>query len=95
MNKFFSFLIILAIIAGVAGFIWNWQENIYSKGDIRLEILGPTEATLGQEVEYIIRYKNNGNFRLDNPELTFEAPEYSLKEGEIFERRKSQTTVEW
>jgi hypothetical protein len=87
MNKFFSFLIILAVIAGVAGFIWNWQENIYSKGDIRLEILVHQEADLGQEVEYIVRYKNNGNFRLDNPELIFEAPEYSLSEGEIFERK--------
>ncbi|XOB40129.1 MAG: hypothetical protein ACKKMR_02240 [Candidatus Nealsonbacteria bacterium] len=87
MNKFFSFLIILLLVAGIAGFIWRWQSNIYSKEILRLEILGLSEITLGQEVEYIVRYKNNGNFRLDNPELIFEPPEYSFKEGEIFERQ--------
>lgn len=87
MNKFFSFLIILLLVAGIAGFIWRWQSNIYSKEILRLEILGLSEITLGQEVEYIVRYKNNGNFRLDNPELIFEPPEYSFQEGEIFERQ--------
>lgn len=87
MNKSFSFLIILLLVAGIAGFIWRWQSNIYSKEILRLEILGLSEITLGQEVEYIVRYKNNGNFRLDNPELIFEPPEYSFQEGEIFERQ--------
>jgi hypothetical protein len=87
MNKILSFLIFLAIIAGIAGFIWNWQENTYSKDVLRLEVLGPSEVALGQEVEYIISYKNNGNFRLDNPEFVFEPPEYSLQEGKIMERK--------
>jgi len=49
-----------------------------------LEILGPTEADLGQEVEYIVKYKNNGNFRLENPQLVFEPPSLSMKDEEIF-----------
>ncbi len=87
MNKLVTFIIVLALIAGVAGFLWNWQDNLYSKEGLRLEIFGPTEVSLGQEVEYIIRYKNNGNFRLDNPELIFEPPEHSLKDGKIYERQ--------
>lgn len=87
MKKIFSFLIISTIIIGIAGFYWNWRENIYSKDILRLEILGPSEIVLGQEVEYIIKYKNTGNFRLENPVLVFEPPEHSLKDEEIFDRQ--------
>ena len=65
---------------GIAGF-WFWQRNYYSKDVLRLEILGPTEVEVGEEVEYIVRYKNNGNIRLDEPKLIFEYPEFSLPEG--------------
>lgn len=87
MNKIFSFLIILAAVIGIAGFFWIWQKNIYSKEDLRLEIFGPSEITLGQEVEYIVKYKNDSEFRLDKPEFIFEPPEYSLQDGKIFERQ--------
>ncbi|MFQ6084292.1 MAG: hypothetical protein ACE5WD_13170 [Candidatus Aminicenantia bacterium] len=86
MRKIFIFFIILAVLVGIVGF-WDWQRNIYSKEVLKLEILGPTEVTLAQEVEYIVKYKNNGNFRLDEPELIFEPPEYSLKDRKIFERQ--------
>lgn len=75
------------MLAGVIWFVWNWQKNVYSKELLRLDILGPSEITLGEEVEYVVRYKNKGEFRLDNPELVFEAPEYSMKDGEFFERQ--------
>jgi hypothetical protein len=64
----------------------EFSEKIFSKEDLKLEILGPKEAFLLEEVEYIVKYKNNGNFRLENPELIFVPPENSLKRGEIFER---------
>jgi len=87
MKKIFNFLIIIAVSAGIAGFVWNWQKNIYSKEILRLDIFGPSEITLGEEVEYVVRYKNKGDFRLDDPELVFEPPEYSLKDGEFYERQ--------
>ena len=87
MRKIFIFFIILAALGTVGGFFWNWQRNTYSKEILRLEVLGPSEITLGEEVEYIVRYKNNGNFRLDNPELVFEPPEYAIKDEEIFDRQ--------
>lgn len=87
MKKTFVFLIILVALLGIAGFFWDWQKNIYSKDILRLEIFGPSEITLGQEIEYIIKYKNNGNFRLDMPELVFEPPEYSSVNGEILRRQ--------
>lgn len=77
MKKITIFIVILAVLVGIAGFYY-YQKNIYSKDILKLEILGPEEADLLEEVEYIVKYKNNGNTRLEEPELTFEYPEYSL-----------------
>lgn len=80
-KKFIFFLILLTILLGAIGF-WNFQKNSYSKEILRLEIIGPTEAELGEEVEYIVKYKNNGDIRLENPKLTFEYPDYSILSSE-------------
>jgi len=77
-RKFITFLIFLAAISGVAGFYF-WQKNIYSKEVLKLEILGSEETALAQEIEYIVKYKNNGNVRLEEPELIFECPSNSLE----------------
>src|SRR3989339_1907149 len=80
MLKFaFIFLIIALVIAGV-GF-WYWQENVYSKDVLKLEILGPDKVTMGEEVEYLLKYKNNGTVRLENPLLVFEYPSGALPSG--------------
>ncbi len=81
MRKITLFIIILAVISGIAGFYY-YQKNIYSKEVLKLEILGPEKVDLLQEFEYIVKYKNNGNTRLEEPELIFEYPEHSvLEEG--------------
>lgn len=76
-NKIYLFTLSLAALVGIIGF-WSWQKNSYSKEILKLEILGPAEIALGQEIEYTVRYKNNGNIRLEEPRLTFEYPAYSL-----------------
>jgi len=76
-RKFTVFLIILTIALGVVGY-FHYQKNLYSKEVLKLEILGPEEADLAQEVEYIVKYKNNGNARLEDPQLIFEYSEHSL-----------------
>jgi len=77
MKKTTLFIIFLAIIVGSLGFYY-YQKNIYSKEILKLEILGPEEADLLEEIEYIVKFKNNGDTRLEEPELIFEYPEYSL-----------------
>lgn len=79
-NKFILGVVILTILVGLSGF-WFYQKNIYSKDALKLEILGPEEAELAQEVEYTVKYKNNGNIRLDEPRLIFEFPSYSIVDG--------------
>jgi len=86
MKKFIFIIIILCIALGAAGF-WYWQRNPYSKEILKLEILGSGEAAIFQEVEYTVKYKNNGNVRLEEPRLIFEFPEYTLLE-EGFSRRQ-------
>lgn len=60
---------------------------MFSKEILRLDILGPDKAKAGEEIEYTIKYKNNGNFVLENPSLIFDLPEYSL-----FEEGKTRIT---
>ena len=79
-NRLILVAVGLVVLAGLTGF-WSWQKNSFSKEILKLEILGPDEVALGQEVEYTVRYKNNGNINLENPRLTFEYPSYSLVGG--------------
>ncbi len=81
MKNFTRLIIILAVLVGIVGFYY-YQKNIYSKETLKLEILGPEETELLQEVEYIVKYKNNGDTRLEEPELIFEYPEHSLPTGD-------------
>ncbi len=85
MNKFLKYLIALAVALGAVAYVFL-KENIFSKESLKLEILGPAEASLGQEVEYVVKYKNNGNFRLENPTLIFEAPNFSVKDDKIYRK---------
>jgi hypothetical protein len=78
------FILLLLLIGGLL--YWNFRKNVYSKEVLKLEILGPNEIAVGQEVEFIVRYKNNGDFRLEEPELIFEPPENSLKDDQIAKR---------
>jgi len=77
MRRFFVFFLIALGVVLALGF-WYWQNNIYSKETLKLEIVGPTEIQAGQEFEYAVKLKNNGKARLESPELTFQAPEKAI-----------------
>ncbi|HEA84620.1 MAG TPA: hypothetical protein ENI04_01400 [Candidatus Wildermuthbacteria bacterium] len=69
-----SWIIIVGVLAIVLVAAFVWQQNIFSKEVLKLEILVPGEADMGQEVVYTVKYKNNGNVRLEDPTLIFEYP---------------------
>ncbi|MBI1971374.1 MAG: hypothetical protein HYS52_00805 [Candidatus Wildermuthbacteria bacterium] len=75
----------LFIIAGLLLFgglvVWLWQRNTFSKELLKFEVIAPSEATLGEEITYIVRWKNNSQVRLENAVLFFEYPEGSAVEG--------------
>lgn len=78
MKKFLIFFTLFLFIGiGILGF-WYWQRNIYSKEALKIEILAPETAQAGEEIEYLVKLKNNGKIRLENPQLIFQAPEHSI-----------------
>lgn len=62
----------------MAGGFLLWQRNSTSKEDLKLELLAPDKAVMGQEITYIVKWKNNGDVALENAIVIFEYPENSL-----------------
>ncbi len=79
MNKKTIFLLAAVLAVGILGFFY-YRSLVFSKQILRLEILGQDSANVGDEVEYTVKYKNNGNFVLEKPKIFFELPENSLNE---------------
>lgn len=89
-TKILLFLIILVIITAAVGY-WVYDSNTYSKEVLRLEIIGPEEAMVGEEIEYTVKIKNNSDIRLEEPQLTFEYPQGSIvPEGQTLRVIKSK-----
>lgn len=59
----------LLIVIGIIFAVWLYQTGGFSKEILKLEILGPDNAEMGEEIEYTVKYKNNGNFVLQQPKL--------------------------
>lgn len=77
MKKFILFILISGALIGILGYYY-YQRNIYSKEILKLEILSQEEIQAFEEVEYLVKYKNNGNITLEEPKLIFQYPEKSL-----------------
>ena len=75
-NRIILVIIILAVSAGLIGYLW--QRQSFSKGNLNLEILSKREVGLAEEVEYTVKYKNNGAICLEEPRLVFEYPKQAL-----------------
>ena len=75
MRVKFVFASLFATVALAALGFWFWQQNTFSTGSLKLEILAPEEITMGQEITYVVRWKNNGETELENVELVFEFPD--------------------
>ncbi len=85
MNKKFLKIILIGIGVLILLSAWLLWRNVYSRDVLKIEILAPSEVEAGEEIKYIVRYKNNGNARLEDPRLVFEYPENSTISEEIKE----------
>ena len=79
MSKKIILILFIIILAVLAAFLL-YKGSMFSKEILKLEILGPDTAKIGDEIQYTVQYKNNGNFVLEQPKLTFELPDDSLTE---------------
>lgn len=77
MKKRTILFLIILIAGGVLAYL-SWQDMSFSKEVLRIEVLAPEKTNVGEEIEYIVKIKNNGNIRLGSPELIFEHPESSI-----------------
>lgn len=79
MNRKIILILLAVVVIIFAGFLF-YRSGMFSKEILRLEILAPETAKVGEEIEYAVQYKNNGNFVLEHAKLVFELPESSLTE---------------
>lgn len=77
LSRFTLVLLVIALLLAGLG-VWFWQRNTYSTENLKLELLAPSSAVMGEEITYTIRYKNNGDARLENAMLIFEYPTGSV-----------------
>jgi hypothetical protein len=89
-KKIIRSAIVLSLVLIALGF-WYFQRNIFSKGVLKLEILGQDTVEVGQKVDYVLKYKNNGEITLTGVRLIFEYPENSLIETEDKKLRVEKT----
>ncbi len=76
-KKIIIYLLILIVVIGAIGY-WYYQKKTFSKEILKLEILGPETVKMGEKIEYTLKYKNNGDFTLEEPRLVFQYPDNSL-----------------
>lgn len=69
----------IAVLALAGYFLYHGQG--FSKEALKLEILGPDNAQVGDQITYTVKYKNNSNFTLQNPKLVFEYPQYAVSDS--------------
>ncbi len=91
-NRIIKIALLVVALLAVAG-TWFWFRNTYSKEVLKLEILGPSETEAGSEVTYTVRYKNNGNIRLEDPKLIFDYPDNSIISSYWLETDDNRITV--
>jgi flagellar basal body-associated protein FliL len=78
-KRFIVILLIILAVVGIATYV-SWQSMSFSKEVLKLEILGSEKTAIGEEVEYVVKMKNNGSIRLEVPELIFTYPDGSIVE---------------
>jgi large subunit ribosomal protein L20 len=65
MKKRTILFLLILIIGGIFAYL-SWQDMSFSKEVLKIEILASEKANVGEEIEYIVKIKNNGNIRLEN-----------------------------
>lgn len=78
--------IIFLMIALAAVALYYWNSNSYSRETLKLEIIGPDKVDIADNFEYLVKYKNNGQTRLEEPKLIFEYPEYSIVDENLLRK---------
>jgi len=77
LKKVILILLALVIVVGSVGYFF-YQRNIFGQDRVRFEITAPENVEAGEEVDYVVRYRNNSDVRLEEVVLVFEYPENTV-----------------
>lgn len=80
-------IILLVLIIGLVILVYYWTWSSFDKTWVTLNISGPERISSGENVIYIVKYKNNTKVSLETAQLTFYWPDNSLPDkGELVEQ---------
>jgi len=76
-------IIVIVLIIAALAFLKGWFS--FSQDKVALEIIGPSEVSSGEEIEFDIHYRNNNRVALKDAKLIIDYPQnaYSLKGDEL------------
>src|SRR3989338_1782780 len=96
-NKLLKWLVLLALLLAIVSFLSFWFGSLsFSEAGVKLEIEGPNQVTVGDEVVYKLKYSNTTKLDLDNMRFKFTYPEGSvvLKDGKVAKELTETFTIE-
>jgi len=70
-------VLVLALGAALGGIYWWWAHS-FDKTEVALDIFGTERVVSGEEVNYVVRIKNNTRVNLQNAKLEFLFPTNSV-----------------
>jgi len=83
-NQLLKWLVLLALLLAIVSFLSFWFGSpSFSESGVKLDIEGPTQVMVGDEVVYKLKYSNTTKLGLSNMRFKFTYPDSSvvLKDG--------------
>src|SRR4030042_70722 len=74
-------IILLILIVGLVVFVYWYGQNAFDRTWVKFAITGPERVVSGENLIYILKYKNDTKVVLNDAQLTFFWPATSLPES--------------
>lgn len=96
-NQLLKWLVLLALLLAIVSFLSFWFGSpSFSESGVRLDIDGPTQVTVGDEVVYKLKYSNTTKLDLNSMRFKFTYPDNSvvLKDGIVATNLSEAFTID-
>lgn len=96
-NKLLKWLVLLALLLAIISFLSFWFGSpSFSESGVKLEIEGPNQVSVGDEVIYKLKYSNTTKLDLNNMAFKFTYPDNSvvLKDGALVKELTETFTLD-
>lgn len=96
-NQLLKWLVLLALLLAIVSFLSFWFGSpSFSESGVRLDIEGPTQVSVGDEVIYKLKYSNTTKLSLGSMRFKFTYPDNSvvLKDGIVATNLSETFTID-